>query len=122
MAKPVVFVIGASGNIGLATLHVLSTKYTDKVEIRAGVRDPDKADKVKAIAGVNVVKAAQGDKTQLVKVFEGVTSLFIVVPGTENRTELSTKTAEAAKEAGVKHLVVVSVLTAKQSLENSSMR
>ena len=49
--------IGASGNIGLATLHVLSTKYADKVEIRAGVRDPDKADKVKAIAGVNVVKA-----------------------------------------------------------------
>ena len=115
MAKPIVFVIGASGNIGLATLNVLSTKYADKVEIRAGVRDPEKADKVKGIAGVNVVKATQGDKAQLVKVFEGVTSLFIVVPGTENRAELSTKTAEAAKEAGVKHLVVVSVLTAEHT-------
>ena len=115
MAKPVVLVIGASGNIGLATLQVLSTKYADKVEIRAGVRDPEKADKVKAIGGVNVVKAAQGDKAQLVKVFEGVNSLFIVVPGTENRAELSIKTAEAAKEAGVKHLVVVSVLTAEHT-------
>ena len=56
MAKPVVLVIGASGNIGLATLQVLSTKYADKVEIRAGVRDPEKADKVKAIGGVNVVQ------------------------------------------------------------------
>ena len=115
MAKPVVLVIGASGNIGLATLQVLSTKYADKVEIRAGVRDPEKADKVKAIGGVNVVKAAQGDKAQLVKVFEGVNSLFIVVPGTENRAELSIKTAEAAKEAGVKHLVVVSALTAEHT-------
>ena len=59
--KPVVFVIGATGNIGMATLQVLATKHVDKVEIRAGVRDPEKADKVKAIAGVNVVKAAQGD-------------------------------------------------------------
>ena len=115
MAKPVVLVIGASGNIGLATLQVLSTKYADKIEIRAGVRDPEKADKVKALAGVNVVKAAQGDKAQLVKVFEGVNSLFIVVPGTENRAELSIKTAEAAKEAGVKNLVVVSAVTAEHT-------
>ena len=62
-----------------------------------------------------MVKAAQGDKAQLVKVFEGVNSLFIVVPGTENRAELSIKTAEAAKEAGVKHLVVVSALTAEHT-------
>ena len=47
MAKPVVFVIGASGNVGSATVRVLSAKYSDKVEIRAGVRNPDKADKLK---------------------------------------------------------------------------
>ena len=116
MAKPaVVFVIGASGNIGLATLQALSSKYADKLEIRAGVRDPEKADKVKAIAGVNVVKATQGDKAQLLTAFSGVTSLYIVVPGVENRAELSIKTAEAAKEAGVKHLVVLSALTTEHT-------
>ena len=47
MAKPVVFVIGASGLIGSATVLALSAKYSDKVEIRAGVRNPDKADKLK---------------------------------------------------------------------------
>ncbi|XP_065892547.1 NAD(P)H azoreductase-like [Dysidea avara] len=111
MAKPVVFVIGASGNIGFSTTQALSTKYADKLEIRAGVRDPDKADKLKALPGVTVVKATQGDKEQLVKTFAGVSALYIVAPGTENRAELAIKTAEAAKEAGVKHLLVLSVPT-----------
>jgi len=115
MAKPVVFVIGASGNIGLATLQALSSKYADKVEIRAGIRDPEKADKVKAIAGVKVVKATQGDKDNLTTAFTGVTSLYIVVAGSENRAELTIKTAEAAKVAGVKHLVVLSALTTEHT-------
>jgi len=109
MAKPVVFVIGASGNIGVSSTQALSSKYADKLDIRAGVRDPDKADKLKALSGVTVVKATQGDKEQLVKTFAGVSALYIVTPGTENRAELAIKTAEAAKEAGVEHLLVVSV-------------
>jgi len=113
MAKPVVFVIGASGSIGFSTTQALSSKYADKLEIRAGVRDVGKADKVKALPGVTVVKATQGDKEQLVKTFAGVSALYIVVPGTENRAELSIKTAEAAKEAGVKHILMLSVLTAE---------
>ena len=38
-----------------------------------------------------------------------------MVPGVENRAELSIKTAEAAKEAGVKHLVVLSALTTEHT-------
>ena len=49
MGKPVILVTGASGNIGTATVAALAAKYADKVEIRAGVRNPDKADKLKAI-------------------------------------------------------------------------
>ena len=111
MNKPVVFVIGASGNIGFATLQTLSTRYSDQLEIRAGVREPSKADKVKALPGVTIVKATQGDKDQLVNIFTGVTVVFIVTPPTENRAELAIKTAEAAKEAKVQHLLVVSVPT-----------
>ena len=44
MAKPVVFVIGASGQIGTATVQALSTRFSDKLDIRAGVRNPNKAD------------------------------------------------------------------------------
>ena len=113
MAKPVVFVIGASGNVGFATVQSLSTKYADKVEIRAGVRNPEKAEKLKRLPGVTVVQAEMGAKQQLVGIFRGVDALYIVTPGTENRAELAISTAEAAKEAGVKFILVVSVPTAE---------
>lgn len=111
MGKPVVFVIGASGYIGAATVQSLASKYSDKVEIRAGVdlRNPDKVDKLKAIPGVTVVQAAMGDKENLKITLRGVDSLYIVTPRVENRAQLTIATAEAAKDAGVKYLLVVSV-------------
>ena len=107
MAKPVVFVIGASGNIGSATVSALSSKYRDVVEIRAGVRHPDSADHLKSLAGVAVIKACMGSP-DLVETFKGVDSLYIVTPGTEDRAQLAVSTAESAKTAGVKHIAVVS--------------
>ena len=112
MSKPVIFVIGATGNIGVATLQALSSKYAGKFDIRAGVRSPEKADKLRGLAGVTVVQATQGDKDNLVGVLKGVDALYIIAPGAENRAELVVKTAEAAKAAGVKFLLVLSVPTA----------
>jgi uncharacterized protein YbjT (DUF2867 family) len=117
MSKPVVFVFGASGNIGSATVTALAAKYGDKLEIRAGVRNPDKAaDKLK-IPGVTVVKADMGgDKASLVSALKGVDALYIVTPGVENRAPLTIATGEAAKEAGVKYLLVVSVPTVNRDI------
>ena len=112
MGKPVVLVIGASGNVGTATVAALAAKYADKVEIRAGVRNPDKADKLKAIAGVTVVQATMGDKENLKSTLKGVDSLYIVIPGAKDRAPLTIATAEAAKDAGVKYLLVLSIPTA----------
>ena len=113
MAKPVVFVIGASGSVGAATVTALSAKYADKVEIRAGVRNPEAADKLKGLNGVTLVAAEMGgDRDKLVTTLKGVDALFIVTPGTKARAELAISTAEAARDAGVKFLLVVSVLTA----------
>ena len=108
MAKLIVFIIGASGQIGSATVRALSTRFSDKVDVRAGIRNPDKADKIKGIKGVTVVRAEMGVKGELVNTFKGVDALYIVTPPTENRAELAITTAEAAKEAGVKHILVVS--------------
>ena len=110
MAKPIIFVIGASGNVGSATIQALSAKYADKLEIRAGVRNPDKADKIK-LPGVTIVQAEMGAKEKLKETLKGVDALFIVTPGVENRGPLAIATAEAAKEADVKFILVVSVLT-----------
>ena len=111
MSKPVVLVIGATGNVGSATIKILSAKYAERVDIRAGVRNPDKAEKLKSLAGVTVVKAEMGS-TELETTLRGVNTLFIVTPGVENRPELAIATASSAKKAGVKHQVIVSVLTA----------
>ena len=110
MTKPVVFVLGATGNIGSGTVATLSAKYADKVEIRAGVRNPEKADKIKSLAGVTVVQATMGDE-KLEQVLSGVDTLYIVTPGAENRATLTVSSAELAKKAGVKHIAVVSVPT-----------
>ena len=59
------------------------------------------------------MQAEMGDNEKLVETFKGVDTLFIVTPGTENRAALTIATAKAAKSAGVKHLVVVSVATAE---------
>ena len=107
-SKPVVLVTGASGNIGAATVSVLAEKYADKVEIRAGVRNPDK---IPARPNVTIVKAVLGDKDQLKEPLKGVDVLYIVTPGAEDRAPLTIRTAEAAKEAGVKFILVVSVPT-----------
>ena len=115
MAKPVVFVIGASGSIGSATVAALAAKYADKVEIRAGVRNPDKADKLKAIAGVSVLQATMGDKDTLKSTLKDISALYIVTPSVDSRIELVTTTAEAAKEAGVKFVMVVSGFLAELS-------
>ena len=112
MMKPVVFVIGATGTIGSATVAALAEKYADKVEIRAGVRNPDKADKLRAIAGITIVKAEMGKKDELVNTFKGVNALYIVTPAVQNQAELAIATAETAEEAGVKAVVVVSLLIA----------
>lgn len=107
--KPVVFVIGASGLIGSATVQALATKYTEQVEIKAGVRSPDTAERLKGINGVTVVQATMGDREGLKDTLKGVDALFIVTPGAENCDQLAITTAEVAKDVGVKFIMIVSL-------------
>lgn len=108
MSKAVIFVIGATGKVGTATVTSLSAKYADKIDIRAGVHNLEKAEKLKAVPNVTVVHATIG-VSNLVGILTGVSTLYIVTPGMENRVELVIKTAEYAKQACVKHIVLVSL-------------
>ena len=108
MGKPVVFVIGATGSIGSAAVSSLSAHYADQVEIRAGVRNPVKAEALKKLSNVHVVKAEMGSD-ELESTLRGVDALYIVTPGIDKRHVPAIKTASAAKAAGVKFLLVVSL-------------
>ena len=79
------------------------------MEIRAGVRNPDKPDKLKSLSGVAVLQATMGDRESLKQTLKGVDALFIVTPVAENCDQLTISTAEVAKEVGVKHIMVVSL-------------
>eukprot|EP00188_Purpureofilum_apyrenoidigerum_P005169 Plantae.Rhodophyta-Purpureofilum_apyrenoidigerum.ctg6465.p1 GENE.Plantae.Rhodophyta-Purpureofilum_apyrenoidigerum.ctg6465~~Plantae.Rhodophyta-Purpureofilum_apyrenoidigerum.ctg6465.p1 ORF type:complete len:327 (-),score=52.84 Plantae.Rhodophyta-Purpureofilum_apyrenoidigerum.ctg6465:320-1210(-) len=111
-SKKVLFVLGSTGSIGSATVRALAEAHdATTTEIRAGCRDPDKAVSLKELPGVQVVRAEMGSD-DLETALGGVDSLYIVSPGAINRAELSLKAMEAAKKAGVKHILQLSVATA----------
>jgi len=105
-----VFVVGASGQIGKATLQALVSEQGENIEIYAGVRDVAKFGEMK---GVTVIQADMGKREELAKTIkaENFDGVYLVVPGTENRTQIALEGIQAAKDAGVKFLLVLSVLT-----------
>lgn len=105
-----VLVVGASGFIGRATLQALVKRHGEKVQAYAGVRDVAKFGEMDK---VTVIQADMGSREELAKTlkaekFDGV---YLVVPGHENRTQIALEGIKAAKDADVKFLLVLSVLT-----------
>ena len=101
-----VLVLGATGNIGQATVKFLSGKVRS---IKAGSRNPDsdKAQALAALEGVTAVKAS--DAATVEAESKGVDAVFIVTPGCEDRAAVAISYAKAAAAAGVTKLVVISV-------------
>ena len=105
--KPKVLVLGASGYIGQATLSSLVSRHGSNLKVYAGVRDPTKFD----MEGVSTIKADMNDKATLTSVLRDFDRLYIVTPGHEQRTQLAINAVEAAKAAGVKFVLGLSVAT-----------
>jgi len=113
-------VVGASGNIGAATLTHLSKLYGSKHRILAVTRD-SKSDKSKALSslpGVTVVEGTLNNTEALTGVLKGVDHALIVTPGDENRTNLAINGINAAKAAGVHFIAVISVSTVANAPES----
>lgn len=103
-----VIVVGASGFIGKATLASLVARHSSTVKVFAGVRNPSKFE---TMDGVTPVKADLNNKAELTALLKGFDRVFIVTPGHEDRTNLAITGLEAAKDAGVSFVAIVSVLT-----------
>eukprot|EP00537_Pseudo-nitzschia_pungens_P012319 CAMPEP_0172387490 /NCGR_PEP_ID=MMETSP1061-20121228/4785_1 /TAXON_ID=37318 /ORGANISM="Pseudo-nitzschia pungens, Strain cf. pungens" /LENGTH=323 /DNA_ID=CAMNT_0013117141 /DNA_START=117 /DNA_END=1088 /DNA_ORIENTATION=+ len=105
-------VMGATGFQGGAVVQAFANLGSDKFEIRAITRDPEK-DSAKALEGKvrEIVKADGDDEESMIKAFEGCHGAFIMSnfwEACDVRHEMKTLRTckEAAKKAGVKHVVL----------------
>ena len=99
-------VTGASGHLGRAAVEELLARGASKVI--AGTRDPAKLADL-AERGVEIRKVDFNDPAGLPAAFAGVERLLIVsTDGIGTRIAQQTAAVEAAKTAGVKHIVYTS--------------
>ena len=102
-----ILVTGATGGLGRAIVENL-LKTTSPNQLAVLVRDPAKAADLQA-QGVAVQQGDYTDYDSLVRAFSGVDKVLLVsgndIP---NRVPQHTNVINAAKEAGVKHLVYTS--------------
>lgn len=114
MAKPTILIIGAAGNNGTATIDALVHKHAGASTIRAGVRSEKRAKELTdKFPGIETVTLDLDNPASLPAAFQGVDKLFLIVGNIENREEQAKNAIDAAKAAGVKHVLFYSVFGAE---------
>ncbi|KAF2518956.1 SDR family oxidoreductase [Flavobacterium salilacus subsp. salilacus] len=102
-----ILVTGATGSLGGTTVDFL-LKRTDAPNILVLVRDAAKAADLKS-KGVTLLEGDYNDYASLVKAFKGIDKLYFVSSSDiENRNSQHKNVVDAAKEAGVKHVLYTS--------------
>lgn len=103
-----IFITGATGQFGAATINFLLTKGVPANSITALIRDESKAKDLIG-KGINLKKGDYNDYTSLVEAFKGNDTLLLV-SGNDlaNRGKQQENAVKAAKEAGVKRIVYTS--------------
>jgi NAD(P)H dehydrogenase (quinone) len=103
-----ILVTGATGNFGKSTIDFLLNKGISSTKIMALVRDEEKALDLKS-KGVALRIGDYDHYDQLVAAFNGIEKLLLV-SGSDivNRAKQHENVVNAAKEAGVKHILYTS--------------
>jgi NAD(P)H dehydrogenase (quinone) len=104
-------ITGATGHLGLATTKALAAKIAPS-EIVAVVRDPQKAASTLP-KGVVVRQGDYNDPAALLAAFQGVETVLLISTSEleyEARLREHRNVIDAAKQAGVRHLIYTSVV------------
>jgi uncharacterized protein YbjT (DUF2867 family) len=107
MSKPIL-VTGATGTVGRDVAKQLSEK---KVSVRAGVRDQAKARKQLG-ADITFATFDFENENTFAEALEGVEKVFLLPPLMPNQVEVTNAFVDAAKRAGVRHIVKLSAMNA----------
>jgi NAD(P)H dehydrogenase (quinone) len=113
-----ILITGSTGHLGSATIDFLINKIPAS-NIVAMARNPEKA-KVHAEKGIEVRIGNYNDSSSLVQAFQGIDKLLLISTSElTNRTEQHINAINAAKEAGVKHIVYTSFLRQSDDAESA---
>jgi len=104
-----ILVFGATGTIGSQVLRLLVARGE---KVRAVVHSPAGARRIRQ-ADVEVVQGDLDKPETLDRVFEGVEKVFLVSPAHPRQVEREGNAVEAARRAGVRHIVKLSALGAR---------
>lgn len=111
-----ILVTGATGNVGREVINLLSN---DNCDVYAAVRNPEKACATFNSSGGRRINCVEFDFTNpstFASAFEGVNKLFLVrPPALANVRKQIAPALEAAKSAGVEHIVFLSLLGAERN-------
>jgi NAD(P)H dehydrogenase (quinone) len=118
--KIVYVVTGVGGYIGAAVVENLLADGVPAGRIRVTSRNDATLARWRA-RGVEVRKADFSDKAALIEAFRGADHLFMVstMEAGPSRQRQHTNAVEAAREAGVRHIVYTSFLNAEKPAVNS---
>lgn len=97
-----ILVIGGTGNIGSEVVSLLTKKGS---EFRVLARDPDKT-KLALGDNVDVVPGDLRNPQTIIKPMQNVEKVFLVTPLATDQVEMRNTVIDAAKEAGVQHVVM----------------
>ena len=97
-----ILVTGATGTIGSSTVKALKAKGA---RFKVGVRSPEKAKGL----GVETVLFDWDKPETFGPALQGVEKVFLLTPISENQDKQAASLVDAAKKAGVKHIVKLSV-------------
>jgi uncharacterized protein YbjT (DUF2867 family) len=102
-----ILVTAATSNVGSEVVRQLAD---ENVKVRAAVRSLDRASNFPA--NVELVEFNLNDPDTVQKAFREVDRAFLMTPLVPNLADLDATCTEAAKQAGVKHLVKLSIMGA----------
>lgn len=106
-----VLVLGASGNVGSELVKFISENYSCKVlaGMRNTARQQEKPQQLQK-PNVQVLQGNMNDCASLKQCIpKGIESVFINTPNTFDRDKLTCQTIDCCKEAGVRHITLISV-------------